>query len=89
MTNANSPKVLPPLLTDCSRAEQRRIPIDLPPVPIVGYFSIDEFCEWAGVGRTLAYKEMKANRLLYREIGRRRLISYDEAQRWVKERPPF
>lgn len=48
-----------------------------------GVFSVNEFCQWAGIGRTAAYAEMKAGRLEARKFGRRTLIFKSEAERWL------
>ena len=50
-----------------------------------GAMSIDDFCDWAQIGRTLAYQEINAGRLKTAKIGRRRLVSVVEAQRWLEQ----
>lgn len=45
-------------------------------------YSVTEFCELYGIGRSKAYDEMKAGRLKYRKCGRRRLIGEDDARDW-------
>ncbi|BCH33020.1 hypothetical protein MesoLjLc_49500 [Mesorhizobium sp. L-8-10] len=50
-------------------------------------YSIDEFCEAYGVGRTLAYEEVAAGRLLTRKAGRRTLIRAVDAQAWLDGLP--
>lgn len=50
---------------------------------VIGVFSVNEFCNWAGIGRTAAYAEMKAGRLEARKFGRRTLILKSEAERWL------
>jgi len=48
-----------------------------------GPFSINDFCQWASIGRTAAYAELKAGRLSARKFGRRTLIAKSEAERWL------
>jgi len=53
-----------------------------------GAFSVDDFCLWAGVGRTAAYAEMSAGKLEARKLGRRTIILRSEAERWLAALPP-
>jgi predicted DNA-binding transcriptional regulator AlpA len=52
--------------------------------------SIREFCHCYGIGRTTAYSEMTAGRLVSCQAGRRRLIRVDDAEAWSMStrRPP-
>lgn len=50
-------------------------------------YSITEFCELYGVGRSTAYNEMKKGRLRYVHVGRRRLIPRDAAEEWFASLP--
>lgn len=52
-----------------------------------GSLSVNDFCRWAGVGRTAAYAEMKAGRLTARKFGRRTFIPMAEAERWLDALP--
>jgi hypothetical protein len=45
--------------------------------------SVPNFCRCFGIGKTLAYAEMKLGRLRYCICGRRRLISVDDAEEWL------
>src|SRR3954447_15075572 len=45
--------------------------------------SIAEFCTTYGIGRTTAYKEIKAGRLRPMKVGRRTLIFSEHAEAWV------
>ncbi len=54
---------------------------------VVGVFSVNEFCQWAGIGRTAAYAEMKADRLSAKNFGSRTLIPKIEAERWLASLP--
>jgi len=49
--------------------------------------SIPEFCQRYNVGRTLAYEEINAGRLRARKVGKRTIISGDEAEAWLKSLP--
>lgn len=53
----------------------------------IGARSIGEFCRWAGIGRSLAYKEISAGRLKTKKVGRRTLITTDAASAWLNELP--
>ncbi|RQN33688.1 DNA-binding protein [Paraburkholderia tropica] len=52
-----------------------------------GVLSVNDFCQWAGVGRTAVYSEMKAGRLSARKFGRRTIIPQVEAERWLASLP--
>lgn len=54
---------------------------------VSGVFSVKEFCQWAGIGRTAAYAEMKALRLSAKKFGRRTIIPKSEAERWLSALP--
>jgi excisionase family DNA binding protein len=47
-------------------------------------FSIHEFCPYYGIGRTTAYAEIAAGRLRRRKVGKRSLISKDDAEAWLQ-----
>jgi len=51
-------------------------------------FSIDEFCRRYGLGRTKAYEEVASGRLCARKIGRRTIITEDDAESWLRHLPP-
>lgn len=53
-----------------------------------GVFSVNDFCHWAGIGRTAVYAEMKAGRLSAKKFGRRTIILRNEAERWLTSLPP-
>ncbi len=53
----------------------------------LGAFSIEQFCEWAGIGRSLAYKEIATGRLRTKKVGRRTLITLDDARSWLNDLP--
>ena len=52
-----------------------------------GAISVKEFCRWASIGRTVAYEEITLGRLKVRKVGRRTLIPFAEAQRWLESLP--
>jgi excisionase family DNA binding protein len=47
-------------------------------------YSIPQFCEAYGVGRSLVYQEIRSKRLRATKIGRRTLISAEAAQEWLR-----
>lgn len=53
----------------------------------IGAFSVNDFCQWAGIGRTALYAEMKTGRLNARKLGRRTIIPKTEAERWLAALP--
>lgn len=52
-----------------------------------GAISVREFCQWAGIGRTAFYEELKTGRLVARKFGKRTLIPIAEAHRWLEGLP--
>jgi excisionase family DNA binding protein len=50
-------------------------------------FSIEEFCRRFGVGRTKVYEELRRGRLRARKIGRRTIITEDDAEGWLRRLP--
>ena len=46
--------------------------------------SIAEFCERYGPGRTKTYEELKSGRLRGRKIGKRTIITEDDAENWLR-----
>ncbi len=53
-----------------------------------GVFSVNDFCQWACIGRTAFYAELKAGRLSAKKFGRRTIIPKCEAERWLNSLPP-
>jgi hypothetical protein len=51
--------------------------------------NIAEFCERYATRRTTAYEELKSGRLRGRKIGRRTIITEDDAEAWLRHLPPF
>jgi len=52
-----------------------------------GVFSVNDFCQWASIGRTAVYAELKAGRLTARKFGRRTIIPVSEAEKWLASLP--
>ena len=46
-------------------------------------YSIIEFCELVGIGRSRAYEEIKAGRLPILKCGRRTLIAKEAVNEWL------
>ena len=53
----------------------------------VGAMTIAEFCAWARIGRTMAYAEIKAGRLVLRKAGAKSLVTRDAAETWLRSLP--
>ncbi|WP_292168029.1 hypothetical protein [Mesorhizobium sp.] len=49
----------------------------------LGAMTIDQFCRWASIGRTLVYREINAGRLGSVKIGKRRLVLWSSAVAWL------
>jgi hypothetical protein len=49
--------------------------------------SVAEFCERYGPGRTKAYEELRSGRLRGRKIGKRTIITEDDAKDWLRHLP--
>jgi hypothetical protein len=52
-----------------------------------GGMSVAEFCKWAGIGRTLAYDEIKAGRLPAKKCRSRTIITRGDARHWLNQLP--
>ena len=50
-------------------------------------FAIREFCLRYGIGRTHAYQEIAAGRLRAVKVGRRTLVTHDDAEAWLAALP--
>src|SRR3954454_24198388 len=64
----------------------------IPPEPRVPFeervFTLEEFAKWARIGPSVAYDEIKSNRLHAVKAGSRTLISGEAALWWLKTLPP-
>jgi hypothetical protein len=49
--------------------------------------SIREFSQVYGPGRTRVYEELKSGRLRGRKVGRRTVITQDDAEDWLRRLP--
>ncbi|MGA7451319.1 MAG: helix-turn-helix domain-containing protein [Rhodoplanes sp.] len=49
--------------------------------------SIAQFCERFNTGRTKAYEEIKSGRLRARKVGKRTIITEDDAAYWLERLP--
>lgn len=49
--------------------------------------SIETFCGRYDIGRTLAYQEINAGRLIARKAGRRTVIAEEDAENWLRSLP--
>ena len=49
--------------------------------------SIDQFCQCFAVGRTTAYEQIKMGRLRARKVGKRTIITDDDAEEWLRNLP--
>jgi hypothetical protein len=50
-------------------------------------FSIQEFSQVYCLGRTKIYEELKSGRLRGRKIGKRTIITEDDAEEWLRHLP--
>ena len=52
-----------------------------------GALSIEQFCHWASIGRSHAYNEAKAGRLRLTKVGKKTLVTVDDAKAWLAKLP--
>jgi hypothetical protein len=64
-----------------------KTPITPPPPPNPEVFEIMEFCGWARVSRTVAFKEIARGRLKVVKVGRKSLVTLDAARSWLASLP--
>jgi hypothetical protein len=50
-------------------------------------YTINQFCSRYAVGRTKFYEEKNAGRLRVRSVGRRNIITADDAEAWLENLP--
>jgi excisionase family DNA binding protein len=71
-----------------SHSNERIVDDQVPPlIDSRRAFSVEEFCKRYGLGRTRAYQELKSGRLRARKIGRRTVITEDDAEDWLRRLP--
>ena len=56
-------------------------------VPPGGALSVRDFCRWSSLGRTAVYEEIGRGRLKARKVGRRTIILFEDARRWLETLP--
>ena len=49
--------------------------------------TVDQFCQWACIGKTKAYAEAKAGRLTLRKLGAKTIILRSDAEDWLRSLP--
>lgn len=49
--------------------------------------SVDEFCAWASIGRSKFYREVAADRIRLRKIGRKSVVTMPDALAWLSSLP--
>ncbi len=52
-----------------------------------GARSLKGFCDWADIGPTKAYEEVKAGRLIITKLGKKTLVTAENAQKWLASLP--
>lgn len=52
-----------------------------------GALSISKFCNWASVGRTIVFDEIKSGRLIAHKRGRSTIIFVEDADAWLEALP--
>jgi excisionase family DNA binding protein len=50
-------------------------------------FKIEEFCRRYPIGRTKAYEEISSGRLRAHKVGRRTIITAEDAEDWLRHLP--
>jgi hypothetical protein len=67
----------------CETAWQR-LP---PPPPNPEVFEVMEFYAWARISRTMAFREIAAGRLKAFRVGRKSLVTIENARAWLASLP--
>ena len=52
-----------------------------------GAFTVEEFLDWARIGRTKLYQEIHEGRITPRKLGRKTLILRADAEEWLNSLP--
>jgi hypothetical protein len=50
-------------------------------------YDVNGFCASYGIGRTKFYEEKKSGRLKVKHVGKRMIITADDAEDWLKNLP--
>jgi len=74
------------VLTFHIRSKQRRRTI-MNTLSTQGALSVSQFCEWASIGRTKFYQEVKEGRLVIRKIGNKTIVTMKDANFWLSNLP--
>lgn len=57
------------------------------PLPARLGYSIEEFAELTGVGRSSVYKALRSGCLTARKVGKRTIIAAEDAEKWFARLP--
>ncbi len=52
-----------------------------------GALAVDEFCGWAGIGRSKFYQEVAEGRIRLRKVGRKSVVTVPDALAWLESLP--
>ena len=52
-----------------------------------GAFDIPGFCHWASIGRSNVYAEAAKGRLRLTKVGRKTLVTFEDAKAWLEALP--
>jgi hypothetical protein len=52
-----------------------------------GAMSVSDFANWAGIGRTTAWKEIREGHLRAIKVSARTIIRFADAENWLATRP--
>ena len=52
-----------------------------------GAMSVDTFAQWAGIGRTTAWNQIKHGLLKARKVSARTIVTFDDARAWLAAKP--
>jgi hypothetical protein len=50
-------------------------------------FDLPAFCAWAKISRSTAFEEIANGRLIVRRVGRKSLVTIEEAKAWLGRLP--
>jgi hypothetical protein len=72
-------------MSDPYAAATQKAASSLPVDPSV--FDLPAFCAWAKVSRSTAFEEIAKGRLIVRRVGRKSLVTIEDARRWLNSLP--